>query len=192
MMANVLHGISSIRDVSPESEVSIYNLDIEGCLHKVLYGHPSYVCSDYLPAIKGGTQIKDQTYCQNVEALTFEDERFDLVISEDVFEHVRNCDKGFREIYRVLKRGGYHIFTIPCYFDRKTLMRVDTSGPEDVLILPEYHEDKIRGKMLAYRTFGIDIFDTLKGIGFSVSVGRSDYSDLKSGIVDSYVFVAKK
>ena len=192
MINSMSKDISSADQISIQDNVRIYDLDTSGSLHDILYRQAFYVCSDYYPEVPCGTLIRERTYCQNVENLTFEDGQFDMVVSEDVFEHVRDCDKGFREIYRVLKKGGCHIFTVPCYFDRKTLVRVDTSGAEDELILPEYHEDKMRGKMLAYRTFGIDIFETLAAIGFSAHVERSDYSDIRTGIVDSYVFVARK
>ena len=125
--------------------------------------------------------------------MTFADENFDVVITEDVFEHIRDYKKGFREVYRVLKKGGYHIFTVPCFFDKPTLVRVDTSGDEDIHLLPpEYHRDRIRGKILAYRTFGIDIFEILEKIGFETTVDFSSYVDRRYGIFDSYAFCSKK
>lgn len=114
-------------------------------------------------------------------------------MTEDVFEHVRHHEKGFREVHRILKLGGYHIFTIPCNFDQTTIVRVDTSGEKDKLILPpEYHGDKIRGQILAYRTFEIDIFDFLKSIGFQTKVDFSNYIDKDMGIFDSYVLCSQK
>ena len=45
-------------------------------------------------------------------ALPFEDETFDFVVSDQVFEHVQSYEEANREIARVLKRTGYclHIF----------------------------------------------------------------------------------
>lgn len=51
--------------------------------------------------------------CENLEALTFADESFDLIITQDVMEHVFHPDAAFREIARVLKPGGAHVFTVP-------------------------------------------------------------------------------
>ncbi len=171
----------------------IYNIALNDSFSKALRKYQYYYSSQYLPNIIPGTQIRDKVYCQNVEALSFENSTFDLVISEDVFEHVRDYKKGFSEISRVLKIGGYHIFTAPCHFDKKTIIRIDICGPDDVYLLPpKYHGDPIRGKILAYRTFGLDIFDILSRYGFHTEVYFSKYFDQKIGVFDSYVFVSKK
>jgi ubiquinone/menaquinone biosynthesis C-methylase UbiE len=79
---------------------------------------------------------KDGVVCQNLERLTFSDQQFDIVITEDVFEHIRKPEKAFRGNTRVLKQDGRHIFTIPFMFDRKTLRRVNTDTGEDVHVMP--------------------------------------------------------
>lgn len=48
-----------------------------------------------------------------VEKLPFENNFFDLVISEWVLEHLPEPEKAFHEIYRVLKPGGKVIFLTP-------------------------------------------------------------------------------
>ncbi|WP_295579698.1 class I SAM-dependent methyltransferase [uncultured Lamprocystis sp.] len=45
--------------------------------------------------------------------LDFEDQTFDFVFSNSVFEHVQNHDLALREIARVLKPGGIAIHTFP-------------------------------------------------------------------------------
>ena len=45
--------------------------------------------------------------------IPFPDGYFDLVISDQVFEHVLEQEKAFREIHRVLKNGGVSIHVIP-------------------------------------------------------------------------------
>jgi len=186
--------ISSITDIpNTNKDIQIYNMALNDSFSKYLKYYEHYYSSEYLPDVASGTQIRDKVYCQNVEQLSFDNDTFDLVISEDVFEHVRDYEKGFFEIYRILKPAGYHIFTIPCFFDRNTIIRVDTSGPEDVYLLPpEYHGDPIRRRILAYRTFGFDIFKTLKSYVFYTEIHFSKYADQKMGIFDSYVFVSKK
>jgi SAM-dependent methyltransferase len=183
----------SISDITTKSNIRIYNTDTKDAFSKVLYNYDHYYCSGFFPNIEPGKQISERVYCQNIEKTTFNDESFDLVITEDVFEHIRDYEKGFREIFRILNSGGYHIFSVPCYFDKPTIHRVDTSGDDDIHILPpEYHGDGIRGKILAYRTFGTDIFDLLRKIGFETKVAFSRYADQKYGIFDSYTFVSKK
>src|SRR6056297_2745090 len=46
----------------------------------------------------------------SVESLPFGDERFDTTVSNLVFCSVENPLKGLRELYRVLKPGGRHLF----------------------------------------------------------------------------------
>lgn len=174
-------------------DISIYNLDAHEAFYKVLRNYPGFYCSLFDPELEHGEVIYERIYCQNVEELTFDDEMFDIAVSEDIFEHVRDYMKGFSSIYRVLKPGGYHIFTIPCNFHIPTITRVNTSTDEDIHLMPqEYHDDGIRGRILAYRTFGNDIFQILESIGFETAVHLSKYADQKNGIFDSYVFVSKK
>lgn len=69
----------------------------------------SYFYEDKMP----GEVLGEQCSNQNLESMTFEDESFDIVITQDVFEHINNPFKAFKEIERVLKPGGFHIFTVP-------------------------------------------------------------------------------
>lgn len=48
----------------------------------------------------------------NAEEMTFQDELFDIVISNCVFEHIRNVPKAVFEIHRVLKPSGICYITI--------------------------------------------------------------------------------
>jgi ubiquinone/menaquinone biosynthesis C-methylase UbiE len=45
--------------------------------------------------------------------LPFENNLFDVVVCSEVIEHVPNRDKAFKEIHRVLKKGGKFIVTTP-------------------------------------------------------------------------------
>lgn len=186
-------GSKSIAKLSQANKSNIYNADVDDAFYKHLYHNHSYVCSSFIPEIPPGNETKERVFCQSLESLTFKDTSFDFVITEDVLEHVRNHEQAFKEIYRVLKPGGYHVFTVPCNFDQNTIVRVDTSGENDIHLLPpEYHGDRIRGQILAYRTFGIDIFNFLNQLGFDTKVDFSNYLDRSAGIYDSYVFCSQK
>lgn len=50
------------------------------------------------------------------EILPFENDKFDAVVSFDVFEHVQNLEQTLNECYRVLKRGGMLFLVFPGYF----------------------------------------------------------------------------
>ncbi len=82
--------------------------------------------------------------CENLEQQTFSDAIFDLVITQDVFEHVLNPAKALKEVCRTLKPGGAHIFTIPWYADQKTRVRArESNGAIIYLEEPEYHGNPI-------------------------------------------------
>jgi ubiquinone/menaquinone biosynthesis C-methylase UbiE len=47
---------------------------------------------------------------EDASKLTFADESFDIAISQNVFHHISNWQLALREIFRVLKLGGYFIW----------------------------------------------------------------------------------
>lgn len=118
-----------------------------------------YVCSNFYDDIPPGT-YKKGVRCENLEAMTFPDASFDLVITQDVLEHVMTPAKAFAEIARTLRAGGSHIFTVP-YYQKKTLTRaLETS--EGILYLAEkdYHLNPIDEKgSLVVTERGTDICD---------------------------------
>lgn len=151
------------------AELSIYEPGIIGPFRKYFNKLKNYHNSYYWPEIECGG-LFNGVVCQNLESLTYDENSFDLVITSDILEHVRQPSKAFSEIYRVLKPGGYHIFTVPILWplDKKTVSRVETSTSKDIHILPpHYHSSPVDKKgSLVYTDFGIDILSFLDSIGF--------------------------
>lgn len=135
--------------------------------HPVMFEEKfDYFAVEYDPVkIAEGKHPRDYADFQN---LHFDDAMFDLVIASDVFEHVRKDEDGYRQIHRVLKPGGSLIMTVPYDHDRpNTIIRVDTSGREDVhLMEPEYHGGG--GHTLTYRNYGRDLLSLLRRVGYAV------------------------
>ncbi|MBA7658018.1 Ubiquinone biosynthesis O-methyltransferase [subsurface metagenome] len=50
---------------------------------------------------------------QAAEALDYEDESFDVVLSFDLFEHIARVDKHISEVHRVLRKDGFYLFQTP-------------------------------------------------------------------------------
>jgi len=71
-----------------------------------------YISSHYSPENAFGTIIQGHQN-EDLENQTFADESFDIVITQDVMEHVFDPKKAFSEIARTLKKGGAHVFTVP-------------------------------------------------------------------------------
>jgi len=150
--------------------------------------------SAFRPSMAWGASVAGGVTNQNLEALSFPDAAFDLVVTSDVMEHVRLAERAHREIRRVLRPGGAYVFTVP--HDRAratTLERVRVVDPEDPtrdehLLEPEYHGDanSPEDRALAYRVYGLDLDDDLRRLGFTVDYLRVD--DPEHGIVNSEVF----
>lgn len=169
--------VSTLKELvkRPEYEkLRVYEPGVTGSLRKWLCSATQYCQSDYLSP--------EYRYCpsigiahQDLEALTFNDACFDLVVSSDILEHVRHPEVAFREIARVLKSGGLHIFTVPMQdpLRNASVRRVDVSKGEDVHILPpRYHGDGKGGQSLVYTDFGADIEQILSNAGFRASLVR--------------------
>jgi SAM-dependent methyltransferase len=173
---------------------SIYSAVANDLFDKMIgEGNESFISSEFFPNVPAGEK-KNGVICEDLERLSFADETFDLVLTEDVLEHVRHPQRAFAEIFRVLKPNGYHIFTIPFYFDRKTTARVDTTAGEDVYLMPpEYHGDTLRDQILVYTDFGYDLLGQLSTLGFKTEISFSAHQDaVRYGIADSYVFISSK
>jgi SAM-dependent methyltransferase len=138
--------------------------------------------SEYFPDAPTGSWMNG-TLNQDVQHLTFADETFDLVTSNQVFEHVPDDMQGYREICRVLKKNGAFIFSVPLYDIRETVQLAKLSGRDIVFFgEPEYHDSRLGGPKSAptfWHHSVNDIADRVKQAGFSdvslikVTIARS-------------------
>jgi SAM-dependent methyltransferase len=152
--------------------------------------------SRFDPRQKRGKKLAGGATNQNLEALTFPDASFDVVVTSDVLEHVRLDDRAHREIRRVVKPGGAYLFTVPHFRDRPTLTRVEVADPDDpssdrYLTEKEYHGDANaeEGRALSYRSYGTDLDEMLAGLGFRVEYAKDDFPEL--GIRNTELFYCR-
>ncbi len=61
--------------------------------------------------------------CANAEHMPYDDNSFDLVICTEVLEHCLKPDAVIRECARVMKPGGYAIFSVPNYLNLAGLVK---------------------------------------------------------------------
>lgn len=186
-------GAASMKELGRVPGMGIYHTSLSGPIFKALGRGPNVVCADFIPDVERGT-VKDGRLCQDLERLTFPDGGFDLVLSEDVFEHLEDYRAGFREVHRVLKKGGAHVFSIPFYFDRKTRDLWSLADGKKVLHEPiEYHGDPLRGTIPCFTHFGYDLIEFLERTGFTVRIEISGFAEIgRIGTFDCYSFVAIK
>lgn len=127
----------------------------------------SLATSEFIDGATPGT-VDDGVRCENVEQLTYADASFDLCTSTEVFEHVADDRRGYSEILRVLRPGGWLVFSVPLSGAATTQERTAMIGGERRDVLPrEYHGDRYRGhQIFCYRNYGDDIIERLREAGF--------------------------
>lgn len=151
------------------SNFAIYNTETSGPLHDQLRRLPNYVCSEYFgPGHEPGETVNGVRH-EDLQQLSFADSSFDVILSSDVFEHVPDPYAAFREVHRVLKPGGRHIFTVPFHQTefRDDVRAVVESGETKLLKDPIYHLDPLRPEgILVYTIFALEMLVRLDDIGF--------------------------
>ena len=154
--------------------ISIFEAQASGPVHEHLKHLPGYVCAEFLDGVPSGTVSPAGVRCENLEELTFPDGSFGLVITQDVLEHVAHPAAAFREIARVLKPGGYHIFTVPLHEGRSSVTRaMQDEGRHSFILPPVYHGDPLRSSgSLVYTDFGDDLPALLSEFGFTTELLR--------------------
>ncbi len=110
--------------------------------------------------------------------LPFKNNSYDVILCNHVLEHIPDDTKAMRELYRVMKPGGWGIFQIPQDLNRELTFEDDT-------ITDKKERTKIFGQYDHVRVYGRDYFDRLRSVGFKVK--EVDYtSDLSEMDIDKY------
>lgn len=133
---------------------------------------PKLTLSEYL---QGANQdvLVGQVTDQNLENLTYATASFDVVITNEVFEHVEQLPLALSEIARVLKPGGRLVASCPLAFGQYESIvkarRDPDTGTIDFLSEPDYHGDPVRPEQgaVVFQIPGWDLLDQLKHAGFS-------------------------
>jgi SAM-dependent methyltransferase len=162
-------------------ELEVAEINGVGALHAELERHPRLHYSEFRQGVGPGVVV-DGVRNEDVCDLTYADASFDLVLTADTLEHVPDFRRALREIRRVLRVGGRHVFTVPVRPScRETVERVrlDENGDAVFLAPAQYHgrgsgplvlAAPRRRDFLAYRDFGMDLLDELRAAGFDPEV----------------------
>lgn len=103
----------------------------------------SYLATQFYPDQPPGKVIEGFRN-ENLECQTFEDGCFDIVLTQDVMEHVNDFPKTLADIHRTLRPGGAHIFTTPTYIAAKSLQWAwYRDGEIEWFHEPEYHGNPV-------------------------------------------------
>ncbi len=126
--------------------------------------------SEYLSSdLKSGVSINGVRH-EDIQGLSFPDDHFDFILSNDVFEHIPNPKKGFEESARVLKQGGVMIFTIPFFTSYDSSLTRATLAKDGSILnhaTEIYHGNPLNAAgSLVFTDFGWDILSDIKSAGF--------------------------
>ena len=182
--------VNTLEALSKQStfkELAIYEPQINSPFVKYFSKFKKYARSWYWEDVPIGS-FKDGIKCQKLSKLSYSNDLFDLVISSDIMDLCREPLQAFKEIWRVMKPGGYYIFTIPALkpMSEKTVFRVDTSDKKDSFLQPPIY----RKEFLVYTVFGNDFLDQVANIGFEVKTFSPLIDDHEVG--KQMTFVVKK
>ncbi len=105
-----------------------------------------YEASQYFPSLAPGERTPMGCINQDAERQSWADGSFDLVVSQDVFEHIFDIDAAFADIGRTLRPGGAHVFTTPLVRKTKPTERRASRAADGSIrhhAEPEYHGNPV-------------------------------------------------
>lgn len=143
-----LAAVAQIQQLPLDPAMSaVYELSYHGAVYRYLRQRfACFECSEYFGPPAGGVRVNGVRN-EDVQKLSFEDNCFDLVSSTEVFEHVPDYLAGFSEVCRVLRTGGWFVFTVP-FFDGESTQAICHLTPQGALQwlgAEEYHDSQVTG-----------------------------------------------
>jgi SAM-dependent methyltransferase len=152
--------------------------------HKVLHLAPEQAFYKRFKKIKNLDYITADLYSPladvkaDITNLPFDDNSFDVVFCNHVLEHIKDDTKAMQELFRVMKPNGWGVFQIPLDKNRDITFEDDSITDKD-------ERTRIFGQYDHVRVYGMDYFDKLRSIGFTVEA--LDYSaDLSEKEITKY------
>lgn len=136
---------------------------------KVLHIAPEYFLyktlrsSPHLEYISADLDSSLAMVKMDITSIQFEDNTFDVVLCSHVLEHIIDDQKAMRELFRVLKPGGWAILQSPIDLRRdKTFEDFNIVSPDD--------REKAFWQSDHVRLYGRDYKDRLEAAGFTVKI----------------------
>jgi SAM-dependent methyltransferase len=153
--------------------------------------------SEYLGYNRKSGDIIKGTRHEDALNLSFPDSSIDVIISNDVYEHVPDVRRALKEAHRILRLGGKLLVTIPFHpFMVQTKRRAVMENGEITHLLPEqYHGNPISQKgSLVFYDYGWDFLTYCIEAGFKDVYMMCYYSFLFGYLGDGLqsMFVAEK
>lgn len=156
-----------------------------------------WVGSEFLGSeIKSGT-VKNDIRHENAEAMSFADKSFDIVVSNDVLEHVNSPKQALKEVHRILRPSGRLFMTVPFHVNLdNNIRRAEITSEGLQLLLPAlYHGNPVSNQgSIVFTDFGWDFLEEMRQAGFD-GVGLNYYWSEKCGYLglgQHYIYAVKR
>jgi SAM-dependent methyltransferase len=139
-------------------------------LNALLSNAKKYIRTYYSEDCATGRAREDGAICEDITRLSLGDSSMDIIISSDVLEHVEDLEKAFRETARVLRTGGYHLFTVP--MAQATRKRASGKGASLAhYCAPEVHFDPMDPEgILCFWDIGPDIAERFRTDNLAITI----------------------
>jgi predicted SAM-dependent methyltransferase len=140
---------------------------------RVLHFAPERIFEEWLRALPNldyvSTDLKRERadVKADITDLPFGDDSFDVILCSHVLEHVVDDRQAMRELYRVLRPGGWALVLVPIDFSRSETF-------EDSTIVAPRDRERLFGQDDHVRVYGRDFAGRLEEAGFTVCV--EDYT----------------
>jgi len=144
----------------------------EDILQKIFKTYPNidYVSADL---VAPNAMLK-----MDITDILFKNEVFDVILCSHVLEHVEDDKRAIREMFRVLKKGGWAIIQSPVDNNRKITY-------ENRSIITPKDKEKFFGLSNHVRIYGLDYKQRLEDAGFKVMF--NDYlKELSEDVIKRY------
>jgi len=182
LLKKLMNG-GDIKDVYVYERITQFYKVMQEQLKNVNLVGSEYLGSDKKPGeivkkLKVQNKIINDVRHEDALKLSFDDKSFDLVVSQDVFEHVSDINKSLKEAHRVLRNHGCLIIAIPFTFAKTTVQRAMLKDGKIQNLLPAaYHGNPLsKNGALVFFDYGWDFLDMCKSAGFTKAYMVGYYS----------------
>lgn len=140
--------------------LKLFHVAPEGCIRAMISQLPNIT---YVPGVKylEGYYYARQTNLLDITSIPYDDESFDVIICNHVLEHIPDDMLALRELFRVLKPGGWAILQVP-------ISKVLEKTFEDQTKIEEHERATSFGQFDHVRIYGQDYRSRLESVGFTV------------------------
>ncbi len=161
--------------------------------------YPRFIGSEYASSERERADIFPILH-QDLQRLSFASSLFDLIVSNDVFEHIPDLDAALRESGRVLREHGWLLATFPFLRNRESSNRKASIEQGELKLFgePEVHGNPMQpdAGSLVFEVPAWDLIARAQAAGFSearyVLHVSAKFGIVSCDVAGVFVFVARK